>query len=645
MNQNHLHLNSPNFFNEEYSKSFQRRRNFSAQQSFQTDLGQEFSKGFTKTKFYEPKMGPNSKEKRTQNLIQNKQIRFSSSKKNLISKPKTVGNSHFHKPKRRHLKIESPPDENQFSNNSNSDSDFIPNFSHEDKQQKLIRGFSFEKHGPAESSNSNAIGEVVDENRPSKETSKSSLAPISLKKEKMGGALNPRTGPANAELAAGRDLNTKRVDLETCLKYYRDLESQYKKWQKRLFQLQWASKYMHEKMRELWDLIQMIEQKNMSAMHGNAGRGFRPLADDPGEMNLEMEIDCILDKQNFEETQRADQILADLELVPNELVQKELEDELGTSAKLEKPLGRVPYVLGKQDQYVLIQLNREKPKSQNKISPEAEKKFEGFWVVFKKIFWNEEVTQDELDVLSQWNREILVAVLAKKGLIGIKENVSFEVESFNNIIQKTGHKRSEQNLKYVYKFILKFLRTQFKNNHTSFQFRKINQDLTQKQLVDLAFYTFYFGQIADENDWPISKFYSPKGFPGTNSANKSVLDSPDQQPRSLNKDYFQNLKKSELFIRDVSYFLNNRYLLASDQTTGIIHEYKKSSENKMVQKLNQWVLLLSKNGQDEGLKRILDDLNKNPKSKLPWSLNELNRAVDAALDAFSISKIVEQKPE
>lgn len=299
--------------------------------------------------------------------------------------------------------------------------------------------------------------------------------------------------------------------------------------------------------------------------------------------------------------------------------------------------GRVPYMLGDNGHYVLVKFLREKKRDKVRNFDAAKKTFGALWVVLRKVLWNEWTAQSDLDALGDRDRKIMTAVLMKKKLVKKRGDVEFSETVFNEVARRSGQKRNEENLKCIFKYTQKFLRTQFRKTHEDFSFRKKDKNMKQKNLVDLGFYTFYFGKIADRLDWPISKFFHPKVFSGGKASAGFSLECPDQRPKTINREYIDNLKRSREFMEDMRRFLHNEFELNGRQT-GILDQYREISEEKMMQKLDQWHRLIQQHGEKPGLARILEDLGHNDKCKLPWSIKEIDQAVKDTCRQFSITK-------
>ena len=296
---------------------------------------------------------------------------------------------------------------------------------------------------------------------------------------------------------------------------------------------------------------------------------------------------------------------------------------------------RSPLVLGNPSSYVLIKFFKEKKREIYKFCIPTQNLFPSLQLVLIKFLWNERVSQQELENLTETDQKILQAVLRKKKLT-ILSDFELSEEKFAKIVSKSVLKRNEENLKCVFKYALKFLRTQFRKSHSEFKFRYQNIHMKQKNLIDLAFYTFYFGEIADRLNWPISKFFHPKVFSGNFDLDMNI-DEPLLRPKTINKEYIQNLKRSVAFSLDLKNYLHNQFEVTPGVFIGIFDQYKKISEQKMLQKLDNWHRLFVKYGDEKGLTLVLKELNQNQKCKLPWTFLEMKKAVDESKIQLNIA--------
>ena len=431
-----------------------------------------------------------------------------------------------------------------------------------------------------------------------------------------------------------RDQSRRRTDFLKLIGKFENYKRQYKKCEEEAYMLRMEMQYIQREMDSILKLIESTEKQFLWPSRQDFSPSCVFGSDRPLFVNIDLNI--YLDRKDLE-LEKTDIFSSKRSAKCGEFCRGPTCDQKAEK-KFTNKSGRVPYVLGDVEQYVLVKFNREKKRERVKNFDEAKLAFEHLWVVLKRVLWNQEISQEQLDRLSKRDRKITRAVLLKKKLIAKKSEIQFSASVFNQITRRTGQKRNEENLKCIFKYTQKFLRTQFRRNNVDFRYRKADVNLKQKNLIDLGFYTHYFGRIADEHDWPISKFFHPKVFSG-GKANKSLEDH-EQRPKTINREYIDNLRKSDAFMRDMTRFLNNEYELGG-RTTGIINQYKQISEEKMVQKLHQWYQLIQEHGETAGLDRILKDLGQNDKCKLPWSLKEIGQAVKDTCTQFSIDERVD----
>lgn len=295
----------------------------------------------------------------------------------------------------------------------------------------------------------------------------------------------------------------------------------------------------------------------------------------------------------------------------------------------------IKYILGRESDYILVKFNKEKKRDKFKYIAPIENVFPELQNVCLKILWCEHISQEELDCLSTDYREIIKNFLCKKKLLQINDELDFNEDKFNQVCKNNGIKRNEENLKCVFKYALKFLRAEFRKKHSEFKFRKQNANMKHKNLVDLGFYTYYFGKIADEYGYPISKFFHPKVFSGNETLNENI-DEPDQRPKTINKEYIDNLKKSSKFMQDLQDYLNDSFVKSNNEVSGVITEYKAISQEKLYQKLDKWYRNFKKKGWEGTCSDIIKELKKNDKCKLPWSVREMEKAVQDTKTHFDI---------
>lgn len=254
--------------------------------------------------------------------------------------------------------------------------------------------------------------------------------------------------------------------------------------------------------------------------------------------------------------------------------------------------------------------------------------FENSFQIFKKLLLNEKIIQIDLDCLTEHDRILLKTFFIKKKIVGNQEKIIFEEKHFNSSYKLNTERRKEENLKHIIMLGIKFLRYHFRMNHKSFLIHPQNQliydndDKNNKELIDFCFYSYYFGKVADKNNWSLEKFYHPKI---ASKRSKTVNES--QRLKSINSEYLRYIKKSQIFLNDFNNYLNNNFVTFNGKCDGFTNQSYEILINKLISKFNYWDGIMRNKGSQSGFQIVLKDLSKNPKCKLPWSYFELNEAV------------------
>lgn len=314
--------------------------------------------------------------------------------------------------------------------------------------------------------------------------------------------------------------------------------------------------------------------------------------------------------------------------------------EAKEAAKNKKYNIRTKYVLDEDCKYKKIQFKparkKEKKKTEKEVVPEC---LANLYTILIALLFDEEISQQNLDALTNNELQLLRSFMLKKKMIKQTTNLIITSESINSYRSVLSKKRVEENLKYVFKFCLKFLKMEFRNKNESFRFRKEDLDLTNKNLIDLGFFIHYFGEIADNLGWPISKFFHPKVLTTYDCKKfEKVLDCYEERPKTINKEYVEAVCRSDAFMNDFKNYITDSYLVGNDYT-GIIKESKDCAVEKIKLKLVQWGKMMQ--GTDDEAKVVLKikgDLEDQNKCKLPWSVPEVKRAVEEAKKMLKMKK-------
>merc|ERR1740139_392505 len=298
---------------------------------------------------------------------------------------------------------------------------------------------------------------------------------------------------------------------------------------------------------------------------------------------------------------------------------------------------RVRYLDGVSDEYIELELpSLERPDRLGKSQLSHKNCLERLGIILQRVLLSEPCSQEELNCLSRIEREILKAFFIKKKVLLDVDELRLDFEFFNQYYRVKTERRKEENLKHVFMMGMKFLRTQFRRRTRTFKFRKEDVEGGRKELVDLAFYISYFGQIADEKGWSIERFFHPK------ISSKRKKGKPETERfKSINLEYTKLVKMSDRFIGDFTKFLNDDFKVTNSEdekvsVTGIKKQTKEVLEDKLVSKINYWDEIIRKFGDDKGISRVVDELTKNPKCKLPWSRKELDTAIGDVRKLFQL---------
>lgn len=220
------------------------------------------------------------------------------------------------------------------------------------------------------------------------------------------------------------------------------------------------------------------------------------------------------------------------------------------------------------------------------------------------------------------------------GLTPLEEWVVDAVLQKKDFAQKAkkqkGKKREEEKQKFFFKNLLKYTETKF------FESENCQKKRTKKkQLKKEAYYDFYWGEVAKEQNISLSNFFHPnkKLTSGKTNAQISLAQNPGL--KSLNTTYIDLILSSEKFKAVTIDYLENVFLQEArisrsqkiskllSKLSSLATEAKNRTANlpvaKQIETVKSW---------------IYDYLVVNPKSKLPWADCELQEARDFAYGAI-----------
>jgi hypothetical protein len=308
----------------------------------------------------------------------------------------------------------------------------------------------------------------------------------------------------------------------------------------------------------------------------------------------------------------------------NEIKQEDLLN-LSESEKPEK------YVLTDSDEHFLLELPPvEKYQRTVRIQLSPDNSLSTLLTILRNIMYAEPVEQNVLNSLNEIEIEILKSFLIKKKIISDEDEMVLQHTFFNSYYKIKTERRREENLKHVFMMAIKFLKHQFKIKFTNFKLPSSAENKNKKDQIELAFYIHYFGSVAEEKQWPISRFYQPKVSGSTRKLSSFRM-------KSINQDYVSYVKLSNSFMNDFEKYLNDEFSF-NGKKLGIWKDSQDMIEEKLISKINKWDDSIQE--ERNGLKKIINSLAGNIKCKMPWSRNEINIAIADVKKLFDLHEDV-----
>jgi hypothetical protein len=246
--------------------------------------------------------------------------------------------------------------------------------------------------------------------------------------------------------------------------------------------------------------------------------------------------------------------------------------------------------------------------------------------------------------LSSDNSRLLTAI--EQALQGQVSAVDFsgltslEAAVVNAILQKKdvgqankkqkGKKREEEKQKFFFKGVLKFTESKFFGTDSTQKKRT-----KKKALKREAYYEYYWGEVAKENNIDLSNFFHPNKRLSSGKTTAQISSAHNPGLKSLNTTYIDLILSSDKFRADTIDYLNTVFLQETRNSRG-------KKINKLLTKLNSLASEASSKAAsmpvDEQLEMIKNGIQEylvyNPKSKLPWADSEIQEARDFAYNTI-----------
>lgn len=229
--------------------------------------------------------------------------------------------------------------------------------------------------------------------------------------------------------------------------------------------------------------------------------------------------------------------------------------------------------------------------------------------VLLKFLLAEPVDKSDVDSLRVCERILLGAYLVKKKYLDV-DTLQMTGESINWFEKRATVKRNEQEYKIILKKAFRALISQFNQNQLKFDGDKAH------------FYRHHLGEFAQANDLELSSLYLEALFNEKGSRNPSK--------RKSKKNYAQILRTSPSLMADIKKYLDNKFEMGT-RAIGSRRDAEKEIKRKVPDLLNKWKsqLFTQENSPSEQMADFLIKFFTNKKVKLPWSVNEVDRAVVA----------------
>ena len=226
--------------------------------------------------------------------------------------------------------------------------------------------------------------------------------------------------------------------------------------------------------------------------------------------------------------------------------------------------------------------------------------------VLKLIFLNENQYNKDL-VLSNNEALILETIIQKKFKTKFVLSTIVNQKIRQKFIKNLKRKRSDEMNKFIFKNAFKYMRDAF----------NIKNDLNRKGIMKEEkrdrFFEYYFGELATKRNMSIEAFYLPQVPSNLKTAKKA------KPTRTINTAYINDVFQSKLFYEDFKSFIRN------NMRSFCIDNVKK----KFTYLITKWEgMCESSVPNDRSYYSICDDIEYNKKCKLPWSILEIDEAIE-----------------
>lgn len=194
-------------------------------------------------------------------------------------------------------------------------------------------------------------------------------------------------------------------------------------------------------------------------------------------------------------------------------------------------------------------------------NPECTYKY--FYKILSKFLLKKQINQTDLAILSEYEQTLLGEFLTKRNYF--KKKPEFYFKNPAQIRQSGNSKRVEENLKFVFRKLFKFLREVFnKTFRNTLIAHLVPKYRNSIRCDDYAFYGFLFEDSAIRLDTKIEKFFEPS-IPKFDSASDECS---KLIRKTISKLYLKCIKRSDYFMLFLKKFVNE--VLVEEVKTNIL---------------------------------------------------------------------------
>lgn len=201
---------------------------------------------------------------------------------------------------------------------------------------------------------------------------------------------------------------------------------------------------------------------------------------------------------------------------------------------------------------------------------------------------------------------IAVNIISRKFLVDFKIRSLYVMESLESLSYMKSVKRPEESYKFVFKHTYKNLKSQFKAHNPEFSKLGFND-------FNSRFYKHYFHETACRLGISINQFFLPLTPDSYCNRNQNMASA------TINVSYITLICQSQVFLNDFLNYVNNSF----------IADYSAMIDVKVDNVCDKWEqMFIESNNSDKMIDYICDYVHTNKKCKLPWTIKEVEHAVD-----------------